>query len=45
MRSKMSKTLRLPRVEMPKESRVMRDRRTRKDSRSSVKAKMRKEWQ
>ena len=45
MRNNMSRTLRLPRVEVPKESRVMRDRRTRKDSRSSVKAKMRKEWQ
>ena len=45
MRSKMSKTVKLPRVEVPKESRVMRDRRVRKDSRSSVKAKMRKEWQ
>ena len=41
----MGKTLRLPRVDMPKESRVMRDRRVRKDSRSSVKAKIRKEWQ
>ena len=41
----MSKTVKLPRVDVPKESRVMRDRRTRKDSRSSVKAKMRKEWQ
>ena len=40
----MGKTIRLPRGEMPKESRVMRDRRKRKDSRSSAKVKMRKEW-
>lgn len=40
----MGKTLRLPRGEMPKPSQPMRDRRKRKEARSSQKAELRKQW-
>jgi hypothetical protein len=40
----MGKTIRLPRVDVPKPSQPMRDRRKRKDSRSSQKASLKKQW-